>query len=394
MLLPWRTDSPLRSTPWMNWLLIAANAGMYALEVLDESRLSRHWGLTGNKFLLSPLMPEMGQYFTYMFLHASPAHLIGNMLFLYIFGNNVNDKMGNLGYLAFYLAGGVAAGVGFVLTQTGAMPVIGASGAVAAVTGAYLVLFPRSNITVIYWLFFFGQFEVSSMVFIVFFFAQDLILNFFGQSVGNVAHSAHVAGTVFGFAVCMSLLAANLLPRDQFDVLALFQRWNKRRQYQSLVRQGYDPFGYVPATPTGGAKAEEISPETQRIQDMRAEISEAVAHHNLPHAAALFLQLKALDPNQVLSRQAQLDVANQLASQQFYPQAADAYEGFLRCYPNYEQIEHVQLMLGLIYARYLNQYERAHAFLSKAVGRLRGERELQLARAELERISPLLPTRL
>src|SRR5438552_1171066 len=142
MLLPIRTDSPLRSTPWMNWLLIAGNALVYGLEVAD-ARYGLHLGLASNRFLLSPVMPELRQYFTYMFLHASPAHLIGNMLFLYIFGNNVNDKMGNLGYLALYLAGGIAAGVGFVLTQSGGMPVLGASGAVAAVTGAYLVLFPR-----------------------------------------------------------------------------------------------------------------------------------------------------------------------------------------------------------------------------------------------------------
>ena len=95
----------------------------------------------------------------------------------------------------------------------------------------------------------------------------------------------------------------------------------------------------------------------------------------------------------MLSRQAQLDIANQLASQQFYTQAAEAYEAFLAHYPNFEQIEHVQLMLGLIYARYLNQYERAHAFLSKAMKRLRGERELQLARAELERITPLVASK-
>ena len=101
-------------------------------------------------------------------------------------------------------------------------------------------------------------------------------------------------------------------------------------------------------------------------------------------------QLKQIDPQQVLSRQAQLDVANQLAAQQLYPQAAEAYELFLRHYPKFEQIEQVELMLGLIYARYLAQYDRAKGCLLKAIARLHGERELSMARAELARIEPLM----
>ena len=122
---------------------------------------------------------------------------------------------------------------------------------------------------------------------------------------------------------------------------------------------------------------------------MRAEISEAIAHHNLERAAALYLELRRLDPQQVLSRQAQLDVANQLNSQQLYPDAAEAYEAFLRTYPKFEQIEQVELLLGIIYARYLQQYDRAKGLLVKAIARLHGERELSMAKAELRRIEPL-----
>ena len=85
----------------------------------------------------------------------------------------------------------------------------------------------------------------------------------------------------------------------------------------------------------------------------------------------------------MLARQAQLDVANQLAGQQLYPQAAEAYELFLRHYPKFEQIEQVELMLGLIYARYLEQYDRAKEYLLRAMARLHGDRELKLAREEL-----------
>jgi outer membrane protein assembly factor BamD (BamD/ComL family) len=109
----------------------------------------------------------------------------------------------------------------------------------------------------------------------------------------------------------------------------------------------------------------------------------------MPKAAELYIELKLADPAQVLSRQAQLDVANQLAAQQRYPQAAEAYELFLRHYPKFEQIEQVELMLGLIYARYLGLYERARECLLKASARLHSENELEMARSELSRIAPL-----
>src|SRR5918997_2811973 len=132
MILPLRTDSPLRNTPYMNWALIVANVAMFVVQrVHPQADVSLR---------LYPHDPWLPAFFTYAFLHGDVLHLAGNMLFLYIFGNNVNDKMGHLGYLAFYLAGAVFAGVGYVATSEKAA-VIGASGAVAAVTGSCLILF-------------------------------------------------------------------------------------------------------------------------------------------------------------------------------------------------------------------------------------------------------------
>src|SRR5690349_5453445 len=153
MFFPLRTDSPLRTTPWMNWGLIVANVLVFLLEQRFPS-LARTWHL-------NPRSPSLPSYFTYAFLHADALHLAGNMLFLYIFGNNVNDKMGHIGYLGFYLAGGVFAGVGHAATGP-SLGVIGASGAVAAVTGAYMVLLPRSHVSVLYWFFIPGIIEIPS----------------------------------------------------------------------------------------------------------------------------------------------------------------------------------------------------------------------------------------
>lgn len=374
MILPIRTDSPLRSTPWMNWMLILANALVFFMEMLYPDIRMR--------YVLSPRDPHLTHYFTYAFLHEGWAHIIGNMLFLYIFGNNVNDKLGNLGYLAFYLAGGVFAGIGYVVTQSLPNPVLGASGAVAAVTGAYLVLFPRSSITIIYFFYLIGTFEIPSIYFIAFFFLKDLFFSF-TESTG-VAHTAHVGGTLFGFVVGLSLLMVRLLPRDQFDILALAGRWNKRRQYQSMVRQGFDPFGH--STVAKDSRRPEVDAAARQAYQLRGQITEALYRNDLAQAAQVYLQLLAFDPQQVLSRQAQLDVANQLAHQQLYPQAAAAYEQFLRHYPNQDQAGQVQLMLGLIYSRYLQQYDKAREHLNLAVQRSRGEREAELAREELARI--------
>ena len=380
MFFPFRTDTPLHSVPWMNFILVFVNLSTFFFTWTHPHAF--------DTYMLFPQRPELSHFLTYAFLHEGWSHVLGNMLFLYIFGNNVNDKMGHAGYLAFYLAGAVFAGMGFVLTQQNNNPVLGASGAVAAVTGAYLVLFPRSNVTIVYWLiFYFGQFEVTSMVMIVFFFLKDLFYGVVGfaesGAATGVAHTAHLGGSLFGFAVTLCLLAAGLLPRAQYDVLALLGRWNKRRQYQALVRQGYNPF-HAPAPEPGPVGP--MDPSQIRVMELRAEISESLARQNLPGAAALYLRLKALDPSQVLPRQAQLDIANQLAHQQQHAAAVEAYQTFMKTYGSHDSAGHVELMLGLILSRYLDRPAEAKAHLQQAMERLHNERERGLAQSELDHI--------
>jgi tetratricopeptide (TPR) repeat protein len=173
-----------------------------------------------------------------------------------------------------------------------------------------------------------------------------------------------------------------MLPRNQFDLFALAQRWNRRRQYQDMVRQGYDPFAVVPVSGRNAAP----DPRMERIQDVRAQISEALANHQVEQAARFYLELHAIDPQQVLSRQQQLDIANQLFADGVHGAAADAYEAFIKFYPKYEQIEQVQLMLGLLYARYLNRPDRAREHLNAALQRLSNPREIDLAKHELSQL--------
>jgi membrane associated rhomboid family serine protease len=144
-----------------------------------------------------------------MFMHGGLLHLGGNMLFLWIFGNNVEDSMGPVKYVAFYLLAGLAATAGQVLVDpSSTVPGIGASGAIAGVLGGYLILFPRARVvTVVFIIFFFTILELPALVFLVIWFAQQALFGYFdlfqpsGGGGGGVAYFAHIGGFVFGLAL-------------------------------------------------------------------------------------------------------------------------------------------------------------------------------------------------
>jgi membrane associated rhomboid family serine protease len=144
---------------------------------------------------------------TSMFMHGSIIHLGGNMLFLWIFGNNVEDSMGRIKFLIFYLLGGLAALAGQTLVASGtgeAVPLVGASGAIAAVLGGYLVLYPRARVlTVVFLFLFFTLLEVPAVVMLGIWFVEQVLFGVFGLtdpagSGGGVAYFAHVGGFLFG----------------------------------------------------------------------------------------------------------------------------------------------------------------------------------------------------
>lgn len=389
MFFPVRTDCALRTTPRVNYALILVNVVVFALQKLEAGGAIN---IGFGKLALNPGEPTLLAFFSYAFMHGGYMHLIGNMVFLYIFGNNVSDRLGQVQYLLFYLAGGVFAGIGFVLLAEPVFgnqyaPVVGASGAVAAVTGAYLVLFPRSNVTVLIMFILIGFYQISGLWFVALFFAQDLLFQFFGAG-GNVAHSAHISGSIFGFTVSMGLLATGLLERDRWDLLSVLSQWNRRREYRSVVATGWDPYGKLPSKSTRRREQAEEPPDprTTQIMEMRAQVSEAVAHRDLKSAAELYLKLIELDPKQVMPKSTQTDIANQLASMDRFSDAVAAYESFLRTYPQAEDHAHIQLWTGLIYSRYLDDPQKAIERIEGALPRLVAARDLDLARSELERL--------
>ena len=151
--------------------------------------------------------PVLVTAFTSMFMHGGILHLAGNMLFLWIFGNNVEDSMGKPKFIIFYLLGGLAALAGQTLVSSGdgnAVPLVGASGAIAAVLGGYIVLYPRARVlTLIFIILFFTIVEIPAMVVLGVWFLQQLLFGALGLSDptgggGGVAYFAHIGGFVFG----------------------------------------------------------------------------------------------------------------------------------------------------------------------------------------------------
>ena len=383
IVLPIRTSIRPRSKPYVNYALIFVNVAVFVLSywpyhdpVTGMQEFLRTWA---SQFMLKPVNPQLWQFVTYAFLHSGMMHIIGNMFFLYLFGNNVNDKLGSVSYLCLYLGGAVFAGVGHSLWHTN--PVLGASGAVAAVTGAYLVFFPQTLITVFYWFFYLiGTMELSALYFIGFklIFWDNIIEPRF--SLAAVAYDAHLAGYVFGAAASLLLLAAGLVTSTGFDLWVMIRQWNRRRQYRHTVAAGYDPF--TGRTPSRQVRATEIkSPaqqqQEQKVRELRSEIAARITERNLSAAADRYLELIALDEAQLLPRQHLLDVANQ---------AARAYETFLAHYSNYEYVEQVQLMLGVIYARYLNKSDLARRHLEAASRKLSDPSQLKMCREQLQRL--------
>jgi len=394
MLLPIRTSISPRRTPYINYALIAVNIVVFLLSyfphvdpITNQAEYLRRWA---NQLVLDPTPGRLylWQFVSYAFLHGGLLHILGNMFFLYLFGNNVNDKLGHIGYLCFYLAGAVFSGIGHVF-MSGA-PVLGASGAVAAVTGAYLVLFPQTLITVLYWFFFIGMIELPALYFIAF----KLIIwdNMVEPSIAPpvaVAHGAHLAGYAFGIAAMIVMLAVGLISGSQFDLWAMIKRWNRRRRYRDVVSSGYDPYTgrqsrHIRVKEVIKSAAQQQKDE--QIQDVRNEISSRIGQRNLPAAAQAYLDLMKLDTEQILPRQHLLDVANQLAGESKYTESARAYEQFLTHYGSYEYAEQVELMLGVLYSRYLQQSESAIKHLKIAAEKLTDPGQLKMCRDELARL--------
>lgn len=232
-MLPLRDHLPTRTFPYVNYALIAANVVVYLMQLSGTLGPGM-----GEQWMLHPaLLWDQPVYavetiFTSMFMHGGLMHIGGNMLFLWIFGDNVEDAMGHVRYLVFYLVGGLCAAGAQIASAPGSMvPMLGASGAISSVLAAYVFLYPRSPITVLnpiplLWIFW-GLFLLFPAWLVIGLFFLVNLWDALTQSVqGGVAFMAHVGGFVGGALLYRLFLAG----RDRLDEYDRHDQWLRPRR--------------------------------------------------------------------------------------------------------------------------------------------------------------------
>lgn len=210
-MFPINDDAPrTNGKPFINYGLIAINIIVFIYEIIITSNFSNNlvkFHLFSNYGAVPDLIlsgQNLVSLFTSMFMHGSIAHLIGNMFFLYVFGDNLEGRFGHYKYLLIYLIWGIIASIAHSIyainTGGGNIPAIGASGAISGVLAAYLIFFPHAKIHTIIFAFFITAVRIPALAFIPFWFIMQLIFALIGQS-GGVAYIAHVGGFLAGIGV-------------------------------------------------------------------------------------------------------------------------------------------------------------------------------------------------
>jgi membrane associated rhomboid family serine protease len=336
---------------------------------------------------------------TYQFTHAGWLHVLGNLLILWVFGPSIEDRFGKIGFTLFYLVGGVLAALvhGFFYPN----PVVGASGAIAAVTGAFLVLFPRTHIKVLLFFFLVGVYELPAWVFIVFAVAKDIWG--IGAPGEDVAFLAHIGGYAYGFGLAMLLLVTRILPHEDWSLFAIAKHAKRRADFKASAREAdaewkrrtevskpvakpaaretEDPSRSRPGA--GGVEerilwqrtdaqqvAAESKAENQRLTELRAALAAKVESGDAEGASHALRALLREARGAVGSRRVLVDAGNLFVAEGRHNDATTAYEaylGALKGAPDSDE-NRVRLMLALVYQRYLKNPARATRVLAGIKG--------------------------
>jgi membrane associated rhomboid family serine protease len=228
-VFPIRDENTAYRPPVVTSLLIAANILVFTLELAQGSQIEsfvHEWGLIpvefmqGHKLYGLSWMSPYWNVVTSMFLHGGLFHLVGNMWFLWIFGDNVESRYGHWGYAGFYLCTGIVAALAHVfMNPLSALPTVGASGAVSGVLGAYFVLYPSVRVRTLLWFgVFFQMVRVPAILFLGLWFVYQLLggmLDNADMGGGGVAFAAHIGGGVAGFIITIAIKVAGWIPEER-----------------------------------------------------------------------------------------------------------------------------------------------------------------------------------
>ncbi|MEM7229001.1 MAG: rhomboid family intramembrane serine protease, partial [Planctomycetota bacterium] len=295
MLIPLGTERALKRPPIVTQGLIVVNMLIYLSAVMLSyfNIMDREAFANFGHFWMQDF--KVWQLITYQFLHDPYGifHLGFNMLFLWVFGRSVEDRLGHISFLTFYLMAGIFAGIAHGMLENA--PVIGASGSIAGVSGAFLALFPRSRVRVLFVFFIISLMSIQAKWIIGFYIAFNLLnqgLGMLGPSDNSVAYGAHLGGYLFGFMFAFTMLATGLLKREDMDVFYLLRQRHRRAQLRSVAKKTHggiwDTRGVAPKEPSAAPAAKPMTAKQREEARRRAEISKLLEDHKLEEAARRF----------------------------------------------------------------------------------------------------------
>jgi len=398
-VIPLGDDSPSRTTPFVTYALIAANAAVYlAMLASGEDAYAAtvgKWGFTPAAFGVVTLL-------TSMFMHAGILHIVGNMVYLWIFGDNIEDVLGHAGYLAFYVVTGAAAALGqYASDPSSTVPMIGASGAISGVLGAYLVLFPRNRVRILIWISVYIRVVTMGAGWALgLWFAIQLLYGAVSSVYAaagvrsGTAFWAHIAGFGMGAALALLLLLLEVIKKpDSAPERTL------REAIAQARAAGGGSLAFEGGTVAVGAghvgsyiemdASSSASPSNEPSRTP-GEVAAALAAGDPVKA----VELARVEMRMASTRRAQLGglvtVGDALYHEKIYPIAYEAYQCFLsRAAADDVRLAEVKFRAGMIALRHLHDYEKARPLLADAArGHERSDRR-ELAQKELSYIDSM-----
>lgn len=371
-MFPLGDENPTRNTPLVTLAVIAINVAVFVMFNLqmNDAELQR-WTLEWGFDVDRPFSPQL---VTSMFMHGGLAHIFGNLWVLWIVGNNVEDKLGRGRFLVLYVLGGIAAALAYTLisqftdnqlppeiqAQLGDRkpPLVGASGAIAAVMGIYLVFFPEARIRLLFW---WWIVPVRAKWFI----GMTLLLDLFtsiaakSASAGGVATMAHVGGGLFGVAAAV-LLKPAVGGGGEGDA------WDVHTGFAKRLRPGSDTWGEREGPrPVRPSFAPRMTDEAA-MADLERSITELVRAGRLREAIDVYPAYVALAREQPLPDDVQIEIAHELYRQWLPKEAIPAYLRYLETHPRGEDAPEAKFRLGVLFARGLGRRGEAARWLREA----------------------------
>jgi len=293
-----------------------------------------------------------------MFLHGGFMHIAGNMLFLWIYGDNVEARLGRFGFLAAYLATGAIATLAFALRSSDSLiPLIGASGAISGVLGLYLIWFPHNRIRLIYFFFFIGTLDLPAYVVLLFYIVLDNLLPQFAGAGGSTAYLAHIGGFFAGVA---GAVAINMITGKRPVPMPGVSGWKSQRVRRSPIS------------------------ELRRSTASEA-FADAMSGGRMAEAAHAFARV-AREGGATPAASDVFRLGQWLYDSNYGRDAIAVFRYYMRQFPRGEDLDRVYLGAGILKSRVLKQPQTARQDFLTAIDLARDEATAELARAELARM--------